>query len=315
MPYVKWPSTTPHKEPHEEYVEMNESRRRFLKRTLTATTACGLARLVWANDAAPTEPITDTHVYIGHWPHQQLPNSDPTTLVSTLRRVGVRSAWVGSFDGLFHKDIASVNQRLADTCARMGDGLLIPVGSINPKLPDWEDDIRRCHDTFRMPGIRLHPNYHGYTLDDSHFARLLELAAAYGLVVQLVAWIESEHHLLLNPRVAHVDLKPLAEKIATFPKLKLLIANGYGAADDIDISALLPLKPIYFDFARAGATNDVRQLVEKTSPNRVVFGSGMPLHDIDPVILKMQQAHLTDGNRQAVTMLNASRLVTASPIH
>jgi uncharacterized protein len=293
---------------------MKESRRRFLKRTIGAAAACGLAQLGAANGTS-AESITDTHVYLGHWPHQQLSSEDPAKLVADLRQSGVSHAWLSSFDGLFHKDVAGVNQRLAETCGRIGEGMLIPFGTINPTLPDWENDVHRCHDAFHMPGIRLYPSYHGYTLDDPRFARLLELAAARGLIVQLVVWMDAERHLLLNPHVAQVDVKPLAEKIAAFPKLKLLVANGDCATDAEGLRSLLPLEQIHFDFARAERPKDVRLLIEKASPDRVVFGSGMPLHNLDPLIDKMQKAQLTDGNWQAVAMKNASRLVAANRIH
>src|SRR4051812_28777071 len=122
---------------------MTVSRRRFLKRTMGAAVACGLSRWSTANDALTSESITDTHVYVGHWPHKQLSGDDLVRLVADLRKSGVGRAWAGSFDGLFHKDVAGVNQRLAKECARVGDGMLIPFGTINPTLPDWEDDIHR----------------------------------------------------------------------------------------------------------------------------------------------------------------------------
>lgn len=291
---------------------MEVSRRNFLKCTIGTTAACGLAQFGSANDKTPTESITDTHVYIGHWPHQQLLSEDPQKLVAELRRTGVSQAWTGSFDGLFHKDIASVNQRLADTCARIGDGMLIPFGTINPTLPDWEDDIRRCHETFHMPGIRLHPNYHGYTLDDPRFAKLLELAAARHLIVQLVTWIESERHLLLNPHQPEVDVKPLAVTIAQLPRLRVIVTNCDHIFQGEPIRPLLKNERIRFDFARARDASAIMQLIDKTSPERVVFGSCAPLHSVEAQASKLNGMKSSREVRRKIGSENATALLAES---
>ncbi len=254
--------------------------------------------------------IIDTNVSLSRWPFRRLVGDEPAELVVRLRKHTVVQAWAGSFDGILHKDIAGVNARLAEDCRKHGEGFLVPFGSINPKLPDWQDDLRRCQELHKMPGIRLHPNYHGYNLADPTFAELLRLATAHRLIVQLALSMEdvrTQHPLLRVPRV---DLTPLADLVKREPEARLEILN---CTPTIGLEQLQPgasAGEIYFEFSMVEGIGGVARLAERVSLERVLFGSNYPLFYFESALLKVQESGLAEAQKYALFEGNARRLIT-----
>jgi predicted TIM-barrel fold metal-dependent hydrolase len=222
----------------------------------------------------------------------------------------VVQAWAGSFDGILHKDIGGVNARLAADCDTHGKGFLAPFGSINPKLPDWQEDVRRCAKDYRMPGIRLHPNYHGYELKDPVFAELLELAVTNGLIVQLVVSMEdirTQHPLM---RVPPVDVSTLAPVVKNQPSARLMILNWWPALRAERLRPLADAGEIYFDIAMLEGIEGVARLVEQLPPERVLFGSNFPLFYFEAALLKVQESGLPEAGKAMLFEGNARRMLS-----
>lgn len=256
--------------------------------------------------------MIDTNISLERWPFRRFVDDAPDRLVAKLKTRGVTQAWAGSFDGLFHRDIAAVNQRLADACQQFGRDFLKPFGTVNPVLPDWHDDLRRCHEVHKMPGIRLHPNYHGYTLDDPRFAELLSLASERGLIVQLALSMEDERTQHALHLVPHVDPKPLAAIVAKQRKLKLVLLNAFRSLPVLKAAEVAQAGQVWFDIAMLESVAGVAKLVEQVSPKRVLFGSHAPLFYFESAELKLIESGVPESVLTQIRSENAERLLTAS---
>lgn len=63
---------------------------------------------------------------------------------------------------------------------------IIPFGSLHPALPDWRDEIKRLKDRC-IPGVKMHPDYQAFFVDDKKIFPIYEALAAENLVLYLHA--------------------------------------------------------------------------------------------------------------------------------
>lgn len=281
----------------------------FSRRRLLQTALASAALPTRGAAAAPT--LTDANVSLFHWPFRRLPLDEPAALAARLAALGVGEAWAGSFEGLLHRDLDGVNRRLAAACREVRSLRLRPCGSVNPLLPDWPEDLRRCAQVHGMPGIRLHPNHHGYGLDHPAFERLLQLAGEAGLIVQLVVATEDTRTQPPQTQVADVDLRPLPALLARHGQTRVQLLNHRPGS----ITAELAQHPnLWFDIARTEATDGVTRLVRQAGSGRVLFGSHAPFLIPEAALIRVEEGLLTGlapAEAEALLFTNARRLLPA----
>ena len=279
---------------------------------LQIAAATGAASLLVSKSASAVEEesqpleIVDTNISLFHWPFRRLPLDQTAKLIKKLRTLGVTRAWAGSFEAILHRDLAGVNGRLARECQPHRE--LVPIGTVNPLLPGWENDLRQCFGKHGMPAVRVYPNYHGYTLQEPRFVQLLEKVTAAGRFLQLASMMEDTRTQHVQHQVADVDLDPLPALLGRLGRARVQILNWRPRAALLEELAKTP--GIFFDTARAEGTDGVPRLVEKVGKDRVMFGSHAPFLIPEAALIRVHESsRLSESSLRTVLAANARRLV------
>jgi predicted TIM-barrel fold metal-dependent hydrolase len=268
--------------------------------------------------ATDSPKVIDTNMHLFEWPFRRLKYSQTSALVAKLRKHRVTEAWAGSFEALLHKNLDEVNRRLTEECRRNSDLPLRPFGSVCPVWPGWDEDLRRCHEIYKMPGIRLYPSFHNYRLDRSEFAELLVAAAARGLVVQIVIEMEDPrvHHPAVN--IAAVETAALSTALKMVPHARVQLLNGMAVLQQGGAAELIANTRVVFDISNFEGAGAIGRLLEgkhwsikpQIPLGRLLFGSHAPFFPYEAALLRLFESPLDREHMAAIMRENALRLAT-----
>ncbi|EDL61947.1 amidohydrolase family protein [Gimesia maris] len=249
--------------------------------------------------------ICDVNVYLSRWPFRRLPCDSTPELVSKLKRNQITRAYAGSFDGLLHKDIRAVNQRLHDDCKLQGANLLTPVGSINPTLPGWEDDVITCHEQWKMPGIRLHPNYHEYELSSPAAKKLFAMAAERGMFIQIAMRMEDDRTQHKLMRIPDVNFESLPGLMKEQDGLQVTILNGMKSLRGASLTRLTENPNLTIEIAMLEGVGGIENLMQQVPYEQILFGSYFPFFYLESSLNKLKESQLGMEIEKQITWENA----------
>ena len=255
--------------------------------------------------------LIDTHTYIGHWGFRPLPWRDASGLLRAMDRHGIDQAWVSSASAILYRNSHAANEELHAEVSKHRDRL-VPFAVINPTYADWEHDLAVCREEFGCRGVRLYPPYHRYTLRDQPCRELVEAAIASDLVVSVPHWVEDDRErswLIAQPGIVPVaDMAALAQ---AHPDGRFVFHYGLGFTDT-PLGQRGAVQAAYgLDIARLPVfvKEELPTLLETIGPERLVFGSGMPLTSVEVPLFKLEVLDAPEAVMEQIRWQNAQRLL------
>lgn len=224
-------------------------------------------------------------------------------LLASMRRAGVDFAVTAPI-ATKPTQVRSINT-LAAEINRRNEGI-VSFGTLHPLQTDWREEIARLV-ADGIPGIKFHPDYQGFFVDEFRLLPMYRALADAGLIVLFHAGID-----IGVPPPVHCPPDRLARLLDAVPDLTVIAAHmgGYGQWDAVEQHLLG--RSVYLDTAYSlsdlGAERMVA-MIHRHGADRVLFGTDSPWTDQAAEIAGISALPLTEEERTAVLGKNARQLL------
>jgi len=238
-------------------------------------------------------PIIDCHGYYGSWPYP-VKDYSVEDLEQLMAKFGIEKSCLASTYAI-NGDLAAGNQALVQ--AVEGRESLLGYVAVNPSLVEASQEEMRKH--------LGRPNFVGAIMHSSFRHRALDCLETREILKALLRY---DKPLLLHLREGG-ESQDLLDLARDHPTVQFLVAEMGGEDWQPVVRVAKEAVNIYLDCGGRVADRDkIKYVVDVLGPNRILFGTNMPL--VNPVFAvgMVRDSQISTGVKDRILYHNAQRL-------
>jgi predicted TIM-barrel fold metal-dependent hydrolase len=248
--------------------------------------------------------IVDFCAYLGEWLTWTLHYRSADGLLYLMDRSRVDAACVSLASGMFRYDAREANERLCHQVEGHRNRLW-PIGTVNPSVSTWREDVQDGLERLGLVGYRIHPAYHGYTLDSPPVLELAAVLARAGCPLFVALYVDEERFQHPAIRVPDVPIDEIQTLIACAPDTTVVLNSLKTLHASTLFESGIALDRVYLDVdAMDQDFEGLYSLVTQFGVERLVYGSQMPFLYPEAARMVVEYSGLSEADIEAILVRN-----------
>lgn len=211
-------------------------------------------------------------------------------------------------DGFAIQNIATNPRQMKkvnDFAASCKGEKVFPFGSVHPDAPDALEELCRIKE-LGLRGIKLHPDYQGFFVDEERMRPIYKRASELSLVILFHAGYDFGF-----PAPYHCMPESLARALK-YIDTPVIAAHWGGVTVGAEVIRCLCGLPLYFDTSFGYGTkprSEAMEIIERHGTEKMLFGSDSPWHTPEGELRLLSTLSLSESELADITYNNAKKLL------
>lgn len=186
-------------------------------------------------------------------------------------------------------------------------GRIFPFGSVHFEAENALEELTRIKE-IGLYGVKLHPDYQGFMIDDKRLFPIYDLCQQLMLPVVFHAGWDC-----YSPGLIHAPPVLSAKVLKEFPNLKMVLAHFGGLKMWGEVETELIGKNVWLDTAMCASYAEksmIKRLIEKHDISKVLFGSDCPWENPKNAVEFVNSMGFSQDKLDKILFENAKNLLS-----
>ena len=241
--------------------------------------------------------IYDSHAHLGKWSSITMREYNEEHIINYMDRFSIKKTLISASLSIGN-DFVEGNKQVFYAVNKYPDRFLGFV-TINPNYSDGTlAEYKKYEKNKNIVGIKIHPSYNGIPVSAGEYESIFEYS-------------NKKECMILVHTFSKADVIALGKVAEKYTKANFIFAHS-GCDTGVEMTAELikNLDNVYCDIPVSSAkANIIEYLVEKGSPDKILFGTDSPLFDYRMSYGRVLFANIPDEDKIKIFGANCKKLL------